>query len=91
VESLKSQASPLLRFLVFYIDEFSRATGKTNDISYSIFTEYGVMDYLEKFYEPLHTQGRLYVLTDIVEMLIARGYFPKDSTPFDIIPDYKTV
>ena len=88
---MKSQASPLLRFLVFYIDEFSRVIGKTNDAGYNVFIEYGIMDYLEKFYEPLHTQGRLYVLTDIVEMLIARGYFPKDSTPFDILPDYETV
>ena len=77
-----------MRFLVFYIDEFSRIIGQTNDVSYKIFMEHGVLDYLENFYEPLHTQGRLYVLTDIVEMLIESGYFPKNSTPFEIIPDY---
>ena len=88
VNTLKNQASPLLRFLVFYIDEFSRVIERTNDVSYSVFVEYGILDYLEKFYEPLHTQGKLYVLTDIVEMLIERGYFPENSTPFDIIPEY---
>ena len=86
---MKNQASPILRFLVFYIDEFSRLIEKTNDVGFSILTEYGILDYLEECYEPLHSQGRLYVLTDIVEMLIERGYFPENSTPFEIIPEYK--
>jgi len=89
--AMKNQVSPILRFLVFYIDEFSRVIKQTNDVGYNILTEYGVLDYLEECYEPLHTQGRLYVLTDIVEMLIERGFFPISSTPYDIIPEYETV
>jgi len=54
-----------------------------------VLNKYGVLDYLEECHEPLHTQGKLYILTDIVEMLIERGYFPKDSTPYDIIPEYR--
>ena len=90
MSALKTQVSPILRFLVFYIDEFSRVIKQTNDVGYNILAEYGLLDYLEECYEPLHTQGRLYVLTDIVEMLIERGFFPNDSTPFDIIPEYET-
>ena len=86
---MKSQASPLLRFLVFYIDEFSRVIEQPNNIGFEVLSDYGILDYLEECYEPLHSQGRLYVLTDVVEMLIERGYFPEGSSAFEIIPDYK--
>ncbi|MCL2627660.1 MAG: DUF3791 domain-containing protein [Oscillospiraceae bacterium] len=80
--------SPVLRFMVFYINEFSKVIGRSNDVGYKVLLENGILDYLEDCYEPLHTQGRLYVLTDIIEMLISKGYFPESSTPFDIIPEY---
>jgi hypothetical protein len=83
--------SPQLLFVIFYITEFSKIINTANDVSFNILSEHGVLDYLEQNYEPLHTQGRLYVLTDIVEMLIESGYFPKDSAPADIIPEYKNM
>ena len=84
-------ASPLLRFMVFCISVFAETINSTNDTSYNVLSKYGVLDYLEESYETLHTQGRLYIITDIVEMLIERGYFPECSTPFDIIPEYKNM
>jgi len=84
-------ASKILHYLVFYIAAFSEVINATNDVGFNVLSKHGVIDYLESCYEPLHTQGRLYVLTDIVEILIDRGYFPKDSSPFDIIPDYAEV
>ena len=84
-------ASKILHYLVFYVAAFSDVIKSTHDVGFKVMSEHGILDYLESCYEPLHTQGRLYVLTDIVEMLIDRGYFPKDSSPFDIIPDYAGV
>ena len=81
-------SSKMLHYLVFYVAAFSEVIKSTNDVGFRVLSEYGILDYLESCYEPLHTQGRLYVLTDIVEILIDRGYFPADSSPFDIIPDY---
>ena len=81
-------ASKVLHYLVFYISAFSEVIHSTHDVGFNILSEYGIIDYLEDCYEPLHTQGRLFVLTEIVEMLIERGYFPEDSSTFDIIPDY---
>ncbi|MCL2071587.1 MAG: DUF3791 domain-containing protein [Oscillospiraceae bacterium] len=83
--------SPLLRFAVFCISAFAETINSTNDVSYNVLSKYGILDYLEESYKTLHTQGRLYIVTDIVEMLIERGYFPKGATPIDIIPEYKNM
>jgi len=83
--------SPRLLFVIFYIAEFAKTINSTNDVSYKVLSEHGILDYLEEYYEPLHTQGRLYVLTDIIEMLIDSGYFPHDSSTKDIIPEYKNM
>ncbi|MCL1832313.1 MAG: DUF3791 domain-containing protein [Oscillospiraceae bacterium] len=83
--------SPQLLFVIFYIAEFAKVINSTHDVSFNVLTEHGVLDYLEKHYEVLHTQGRLYVLTDIVEMLIDSGYFPKDSSTADIVPEYRNM
>jgi hypothetical protein len=80
-----------LRFLVHCVGAYSDAEGVRRDEGFEILSRYGVLDYLLESYEPLHTQGRLNILTEIVEMLIERGYYPKDSTPYDIIPEYKAM
>lgn len=85
------KTSPSLHFLVFCVAVFSETINTTRDVGFNILNKYGVLDYLEECYEPLHTQGKFYVLTDIIEMLIERGYFPKGSSPFDIIPEYRNL
>lgn len=38
-----------------------------------MFTQYGVMDYIKKYWEVLHTTGYQYMNEDIDEFLEARG------------------
>ena len=37
-----------------------------------IFSKYGVLEYLEEHYEPLHSQGRQWILEDIEEFINLR-------------------
>lgn len=37
-----------------------------------LFKQYGVLEYLEKFYDVLHTTGREYIIEDIDEFIAVR-------------------
>ena len=82
---------PVLHFLVFCVATFSEAIHATRDVGFNVLYRHGILDYLAASYDSLHTQGKLYILTDIVELLIARGYFPQGSSPLDIIPEYAQI
>ena len=79
------KVTSMITYLVFYINEFSKVIKSTNDVSFNILAEYGVLDYLEKHYGVLHTQGRLFVVMDIMEILQERGYFPVDLRITDLL------
>lgn len=37
-----------------------------------LFSRYGVLDYLEEYYEPLHSQSRQWILEDIDQFINLR-------------------
>lgn len=42
-------------FVAFCIEEYGAAKGLTGEQVLDLFSQYGVIDYLSKCYEPLHT------------------------------------
>lgn len=59
-------------FVAFCIEEYGAAKGMTSDKVFELFTQYGVTDYLSKFFDPLHTQGRQWLMEEIDEFIDIR-------------------
>lgn len=59
-------------FVTFCIEEYGAAKGMTGEQVLGLFTQYGVTDYLSKCYEPLHTQGRQWLMAEIDEFIEIR-------------------
>ena len=56
-------------FVAFCIEEYRAAKGLTGEEVMELFAKYGVTDYLSKCFEPLHTQGREWLIADIDEFI----------------------
>lgn len=56
-------------FVAFCIEEYGVYKGMTGAQTLDLFLQYGVIDYLSKFFEPLHTQGRQWLLEEIDEFI----------------------
>ena len=54
-------------FLVYCMEIVKRARGLTGKQVYSLFTEYGLFEFVTDFYELLHVHGEQYILKDIDE------------------------
>lgn len=52
-------------FVAFCIEEYGAAKGITGEQALDLFSQYGVNDYLCKCFEPLHTQGRQWLIEEI--------------------------
>lgn len=52
-------------FVSFCIEQYKNEKGLSGEDAMRELSEYGVLDYLEEFYEPLHTQSRQWILEDI--------------------------
>ena len=64
-----SEAGKLLEFISYCVEMYAaRKTISGRDV-YSLFDRLGVLDYLERNYEPLHTQGFSYILSTIDEFM----------------------
>ena len=50
-----------------------------------MFEDYGVLEYIEEFYDVLHTFGQQYILADIEEFIESRRIIMKER------PIYETV
>lgn len=59
-------------FVAFCIEEYGAAKGLTGGQVLDLFSQYGVIDYLSKCYEPLHTQGRRWLMDEIDEFIAIR-------------------
>lgn len=59
-------------FVAFCIEEYGAAKGMTGDQVLDLFSQYGVTDYLSKCFEPLHTQGRQWLIEEIDEFMNIR-------------------
>ena len=56
-------------FVAFCIEEYGAAKGMAGDQVLDLFSQYGVTDYLSNCFEPLHTQGRQWLIAEIDEYI----------------------
>lgn len=56
-------------FVVFCIEEYAACKGMTGEQVVNLFAQYGVTDYLSNCFEPLHTQGRQWLIAEIDEFI----------------------
>lgn len=59
-------------FLSFCVEQYKTAKGLTGYEAMSILSKYGVLEYLEEHYEPLHSQSRQWIMEDIDEFINIR-------------------
>lgn len=59
-------------FVAFCIEEYGAAKGMTGEQVFHLFSQYGVTDYLCRCFEPLHTQGREWLVDEIDEFIELR-------------------
>lgn len=59
-------------FVAFCIEEYGAAKGMAGEQVLDLFSQYGVTGYLCKCFEPLHTQGREWLLDEIDEFIEIR-------------------
>lgn len=59
-------------FVSFCIEEYGAAKGVSGTQVLDLFSEYGVVDYLCKCFEVLHTQGGQWLIDEIDEFIATR-------------------
>ena len=64
--------SKTLAFKAFCFEAYRAEKNLTGREAMRIFKEYGVLDYLGKFYDVLHTTGREYMIEDIDKFIESR-------------------
>lgn len=52
-------------FLSFCIEQYKRDKGISGEEAIEIFIKYGVLEYLNDYYEVLHTQGHQWLVAEI--------------------------
>lgn len=65
--------SKTLEFKVFCFEAYRAEKGLTGREAMALFKKYGVLEYLESFYDVLHTTGRDYLIEDIDLFIAARS------------------
>lgn len=56
-------------FVAFCIEEYGAAKGMDGKDVLDLFSKYNVTDYLCECFEPLHTQGRQWLIEEIDEFI----------------------
>jgi len=69
---MKKEDKDTALFVAFCIEEYGAAKGMGGEQVLRLFTQYGVTDYLSECYEPLHTQGRQWLIAEIDEFIETR-------------------
>lgn len=64
-------------FIIFCIEYYKDKEKLSGEEVYNLFDKYGVLDYLEKGYDILHTQGKDWLMEDIDIYLDNHGYKDK--------------
>lgn len=59
-------------FLAFCIEQYMNEKRHSHEEAMSLFTEFGVLDYLAEHFEILHTQSRQWIIEDIDEYIKER-------------------
>lgn len=59
-------------FISFCIEQYKNAKGISGEKAMLIFSKYNVMEYLQDFFDVLHTQSHQWILADIDEFISKR-------------------
>ena len=62
----------VIRFKAFCLERYKHLHNMKGIEAFRLFKEYGVLDYLDEFYDVLHTLGDRYIVSDIDEFIAAR-------------------
>ena len=60
-------------FVAFCIEEYGATKQMPGEQVLDLFSRYGVIDYLIKCFESLHTQGRAWLMDEIDEFIAIRS------------------
>ena len=71
-ETMSKKDKDIAMFVAFCIEEYGTAKGVASDKVFELFSHYGVVDYLSKSFDPLHTQGRQWLMAEIDEFIDIR-------------------
>lgn len=61
-------------FLVYCIEEYKAANGLNGKKVITLFNQYDVLDYIQDYYEALHTTERQYIVDDIHKFIETRQH-----------------
>ena len=64
--------SKTLEFKIFCLESYKSAHNMNGVSVLDVFTKYGVFDYIESFYDLLHSTGQQYITRDIDLFIKAR-------------------
>lgn len=56
-------------FVAFCIEEYAAEKGMSGEQVMELFSQNGVTEYLSKCFDPLHTQGRQWLIDEIDEFI----------------------
>ncbi|GBU25943.1 hypothetical protein R83H12_02611 [Fibrobacteria bacterium R8-3-H12] len=64
-----------MEFSVFCIESIAEKLGQTGDVIYEMLTKESniLNDYIVSCYDVLHTQGKEYIVDDIIEVMKQKG------------------
>ena len=63
----------LLAFKVFCLESYKAVHAITGKAALDIFQKYRVFDYISSCYDVLHSNGRLYIVSDIDDYIAQRS------------------
>lgn len=66
---MNKQSLDIAYFLSFCIEQYKEAKQLSGAEAAKLFEKYGVLEYLEKHFEALHSQSRQWILEDIEEFI----------------------
>jgi hypothetical protein len=62
----------LLAFKVFCLENYKTVHNLTGKAALDIFQKYQVFDYITSYYDVLHSNGRLFIISDIDDYIAHR-------------------
>lgn len=64
-QTMTKQGQDIAYFLSFCIEQYMNDKGLDREQTMTLFSQYGVLDYLAAHFEILHTQSRQWIVEDI--------------------------
>ena len=72
LKTMSTRTDDISLFLAFCIEQYKQRHHLTGEQSMQLLNQYGVLEYLEECYEPLHTQSAQWIMEDIDEFINKR-------------------